>query len=131
MSEKIAARATVTADTTTLEQQGLIRGGVALVANVAEKITKDGFGFAKEVQGEVSARLDGGLDFIETTQHGVIRVVRSANNRIGNGLGEVIVAAESLSLGVIRLVSGVAKSATHVVARTAESISGPAVREAA
>jgi hypothetical protein len=129
MSEKIAARAV--AEPATLEQHGLIRGGVTMVANVAEKITKEGFGFAKEVQSEVTLRVDGGLEFLETTQNGVMRVVRSANNRIGNGLGEILVTAESLGLGMIRVVRGVANGATHLAAKTVESISGPAVREAA
>jgi hypothetical protein len=86
------------------DREGLLTSWVSQSAEIAERVVATGFGIVRDVQTEVNARLLGVVGFVDTTQQGAIKLIKGIDDRLDKLTGDVIDAAESVTLGIIRTV---------------------------
>jgi len=83
-------------------EEGLVGSWVSQSAELAERTATTAFGIVRDVRGAVNERLLGTLAFVETTQQGVFKLLRTVDERIDRLAGDAIDAAEGVTLGLIR-----------------------------
>jgi hypothetical protein len=86
------------------DREGLLTSWVSQSAEIAERVITTGFGIVRDVQNELNARLLGAIGFVDNTQQGAIKLIKGIDDRLDKLTGDVIDAAESVTLGIIRTV---------------------------
>jgi hypothetical protein len=82
--------------------EGLVGSWVSHSAELAERTAGTVFGIVRDVRGAVNERLLGTLAFVESTQQGVFKLLRTVDERVDKLTGDAIDAAEGVTLGLIR-----------------------------
>ena len=101
------------------EPVGILTSWVSHSTELAERTTLTVFGIARDVRGEVNARIVGALNLIEGTQAGAIKLVKTIDERIDKLAEDVIDTAESFTLNLIRTVRDTSHGVTSAVAKAA------------
>jgi hypothetical protein len=100
-------------------EEGLIGSWVTHSAELAERTAATCFGIARDVRGELNQRILGTLLFVESTQQGVFKVLRAVDERIDKLAGDVIDAAEGVTLGIIRTLGETGHGVTELAGQLA------------
>jgi hypothetical protein len=98
---------------------GLLTSWVTHSTDLAERTTTTVFGIARDVRGEVNARIVGALSLIEGTQAGAMKLVKSIDERIDRLAEDIIDTAENLTLNFIRTLRDTSHGVTAAVAKAA------------
>jgi hypothetical protein len=109
------------------EREGIVSGLIGQSADLAERTTATAFGIARDVRVELNQRILGTLAFVEATQQGLWRLLRTVDERIDRLADELSDTTEQLVLGVIRT----ARNAGHGVTDLAGSLTAREVSRAA
>jgi hypothetical protein len=110
------------------DREGLLTSWVSQGAEIAERVVTTSFGIVRDVQGELNQRLLGVIGFFDGTQQGAIKLIKGIDDRLDKLTGDVIDAAEGMTLGIIRT----ARDTGHGVTDLASGLTKPrdAVRAA-
>jgi hypothetical protein len=84
------------------EPEGLVTSWMNHSAELAERATNTGFGIIRDVRGEINQRILATLSLVESSQMGVMKLLRTIDERVDKLAEQTIDTAESLTLGVIR-----------------------------
>lgn len=106
---KVEIKPTVPSD-----REGLIGSFVNQTSELAEKVATTGFGVVRDVRGELSQRVLGLIGLVEGTQQGVIRLLRTINERTDRLSEDVIDTVENLTLGTLRTVRETGRGVTEL-----------------
>jgi hypothetical protein len=82
--------------------EGLVGSWVSHGAELAERAASTCFGIVRDVRVEVNSRILGTLAFVESTQQGAFKLLRTIDERIDKLAGDAIDASEGVTLGLIR-----------------------------
>jgi hypothetical protein len=103
----------------TSPNDGLLTTWIGYSTELAERSTTTAFAIARDVRSELNQRILGTLQFLESSQAGAFKLARTIDERVDKLAEEVIDTAESVALGLIRIVRDTGTSVTGVVARAA------------
>ena len=103
------------------DREGLLTSWVSQGAEIAERVVTTSFGIVRDVQGEVNQRLLGVIGFFDGTQQGAIRLIKGIDDRLDKLTGDIIDAAEGMTLGIIRT----ARDTGHGVTDLASGLTKP------
>src|SRR5262249_25527856 len=101
------------------EPTGLFTSWVTHSTLLAERTTLTLFGVARDVRGEINQRVLGTLSLIESSQMGLIKLIRAIDERVEKLAEDAIDTTESFTRGMIRLVRDTGSGVTSVVAKAA------------
>jgi hypothetical protein len=101
------------------EPAGIITSWLSHSTELAERTTLTVFGIARDIRGEINARILGALSLIEGTQAGALKLVKTIDERLDKLAEDAIDTAESLTLNLIRTVRDTSHGVTSVVAKAA------------
>lgn len=101
------------------EPVGIFTSWVSHSTELAERTTVTFFGIARDVRGEINARIVGALTLIESTQAGALKLAKTIDERIDKLAEDAIDTAESLTLNLIRTVRDTSHGVTSAVAKAA------------
>ena len=96
------------------DREGLIGSFVNQTSELAEKMTTTGFGVVRDVRGELSSRIGGIIGFIDGSQQGIVKLLRSLNDRADKLSEDVIDTVENLTLGALRTVRDTGRGVTEL-----------------
>jgi hypothetical protein len=96
------------------DREGLLSSIVTQSADLAERTTGAAFGMVRDVRVELNQRVLGTLAWIESSQQGVFKLLRSFNERTDKLAEETLETVESLALGVIRAVRDTGRGVTDL-----------------
>jgi hypothetical protein len=116
-----AKPAKVDVKTVAADREGLLTSWVSQSAELAERVVTTGFGIVRDVQGELNQRLLGVIGFIDNTQQGAIKLLKGIDDRMDKLAGDVVDAAEGMTLGMIRT----ARDTGHGVTEMASGLTKP------
>ncbi len=111
---KADAKIAKTDGKTLVHEQGLIGSFIGHGAELAERTAATGFGIARDVRGELHARVSGTLQFVENTQQGVIKFLRSLDERLDKLAGDAIDTTEGIALGIIHSLGDTGQGVTDL-----------------
>ena len=107
-----------------LAEDGVIVAMVTSGSNLTEKALEGSFDVVKAARGELFRATVTGIDWIETLQHSVFKIVREAVLR-GDGVSlEAVAGAEWVTMAILKAIRGSSEAVGEVVSRTAESLAG-------
>ena len=107
-----------------LAEEGVIVAMVTSGSNLTEKAVEGSFDVVKAARGELFRATVTGIDWIETLQHSVFKIVREAVLR-GDGVSlEAVAGAEWVTMAILKAIRGSGEAVGDVVSRTAESLAG-------
>jgi hypothetical protein len=98
------------------EREGLVTSWLTQSVGIAERTVGTCFGIVRDVRGEVNQRILGTLQFAETSQAGVFKLLRTIEERLDRLSGDVVDAAENITLGMLRTISDAGHGMTDVAA---------------
>jgi hypothetical protein len=100
---------------------GLLASFVSESAQLAERTVGTCFGIVRDVRVELNQRVLGTIQFVESTQQGVFKILRGVDERIDSLGGDALDTAEGFLLGIIRTVG----EAGHGVTAMADQLTRP------
>lgn len=103
------------------EREGLLTSWVSQGAELTERAVTTGFGIVRDVRGELNQRVLAAISFVDNTQQGAIKLLRTVDERVDRLAEDSIDTAESLVVGIIRAV----RDTSHGVTELATSFSRP------
>jgi hypothetical protein len=129
MSEKVERavkmpRAVEAESMTAIEREGLIRGGVTLVADASERLCVEGFGLIRDARTETFARVQDAFAWVDGTQQALVRFARGAVSRVDSVLEGTLGATEAGLVGSVRMIRNAAHSMTDVASRATAAMTG-------
>jgi prophage DNA circulation protein len=89
------------AKSTRSDREGLVTSWMNHSSELAEKAASTWYGFVRDVQDEIHQRISGTLGWVESSQQGVLKVLRNLNDRIDKLSQDAIGAAENLTAEAI------------------------------
>ena len=99
--------------------EGLVTTWIGYSTDLAERSTLTAFAIARDVRMEINQRVLGTLQFLESSQAGVFKLARTIDERVDKLAEDMIETAESVALGLIKIVRDTGTGVTGVVARAA------------
>jgi hypothetical protein len=96
------------------DRDGLLSSWVLQSSQLVEKATTACFGIVRDVRGEVNQRVNGTLSLIDSSQQGLIKLVRGVSDRIDRLSEDTIDTAENVILGVIRTARDAGRGVTEL-----------------
>jgi hypothetical protein len=96
------------------EREGLVTSWLTQGAGLAERTVGTCFGIVRDVRVEVSQRILGTLQWMESSQDGVFKLMRTIEERLDRLTGDALDAAESVTLGVVRTISEAGHGVTDI-----------------
>jgi hypothetical protein len=107
---------------------GLIGQWVALGTGVASHAMGTGFGVLQDVRTEFALRVDATIDWVDASQQGTLRLLRSIHHRIDELSREALQTSEHALSGLVRGVRTTSDEATKFASRAASVlVDAPAV----
>ncbi len=103
------------------ERDGLLNSWVSQSSELAERTTTALFGIARDVRGEMNQRLLGTISFVEGTQQGIFKLIRTVDERLDRLAEEITDHSEAAMLGIIRTF----RNTGHGVTELAGSLAKP------
>jgi hypothetical protein len=98
---------------------GLIGQWVALGTGLVGRAIGTGFGILQDVRAEVAERITATIDWVDGSQQGTLRLVRTIHHRIDALSKEALEAGEHALTGVVHGVRATSDEATRFAARAA------------
>ena len=109
---------------TAIEREGLIRGGVTLVADACERLCVEGFGLIRDARTETFARVQDAFGWVDGTQQALMRFARGATSRVDAVLEGTLEATEAGLVGSVRMIRSAAHGMTDVASRATAAMTG-------
>jgi len=107
---------------------GLIGQWVALGTSLVTRAIGTGFGIVDDVRAEIAQRIDATIDWVDGSQQGSLRLLRSVHHRIDALSKQTIETGELALTGVVRGVHATSDEATRFASRAASVlVDAPAV----
>jgi hypothetical protein len=98
---------------------GLIAQWVALGTGLMTHAVGAGFGILQDVRAEVAERITATIDWVDASQQGTLRLLRSIHRRIDTLSKETLDASERALTGVVHGVRATSDEATRFASRAA------------
>jgi hypothetical protein len=98
---------------------GLIGQWVALSTGLVSRAVGTSFGILQDVRAELAERIVATIDWVDGSQQGTLRLVRSIHRRVDAFSKEALEAGEHALSGVVRGVQATSDEATRFAARAA------------
>jgi hypothetical protein len=101
------------------QHAGLIAQWVALGTGLMGRAVGTGFGILQDVRAEVAERIAATIDWVDGSQQGTLRLVRSIHRRLDTFSKESLEASERALTGVVNGVRATSDEATRFASRAA------------
>jgi hypothetical protein len=94
------------------DREGLLGGIVSHGGELAEKATSTWFGVARDIRDEIDQRISGTLSWIESSQQGMMKLLRGISGRVKKLADDSLDTFEDMAISIVRATRDTSRGAT-------------------